>query len=70
MSEDRFKIAASWQNVLSDELHKEYVSRLDDFIKSEEAQGKVIYPQRSLIFNALNLTPLNSVKVVVLGQDP
>ena len=70
MSEDRFKIAASWQNVLSDELHKEYVSRLDDFIKSEEEQGKVIYPQRSLIFNALNLTPLNSVKVVVLGQDP
>ena len=70
MSEDRFKIASSWQNVLSDELHKEYVSRLDDFIKSEEAQGKIIYPQRSLIFNALNLTPLNSVKVVVLGQDP
>lgn len=43
---------------------------LRDFLLQEKQQNKVIYPPSSLIFNALNTTPLNQVKVVIIGQDP
>src|SRR3546814_4969666 len=42
----------------------------DLFLRQEYAAGKEIYPPASLIFNALNSTPLDKVKVVILGQDP
>ena len=43
---------------------------LRDFLRAEKDSGKVIFPHSSLWFNALNSTPLDQVKVVILGQDP
>lgn len=43
---------------------------LREFLVAEKAQGKVIYPAGSDYFNALNRTPFDAVKVVILGQDP
>jgi uracil-DNA glycosylase len=39
-------------------------------LKTEKQQGKIIYPPGAFIFNAFNTTPINHVKVVILGQDP
>jgi len=44
--------------------------KLSEFLRTEKAAGKVIFPPGPLIFNALNSTPLAQVKVVILGQDP
>lgn len=52
------------------EFQKEYFSGLVRHLKMERASGKTIYPPGSLIFNAFELTPFDSVKVVILGQDP
>ncbi|MFT0212149.1 uracil-DNA glycosylase [Pseudomonas sp. F1_0610] len=67
---DKVKLEASWKNVLIDEFKQPYMQQLSQFLRDELAQGKLIYPAGSLIFNALNLTPLQKVKVVILGQDP
>jgi uracil-DNA glycosylase len=60
----------SWKDVLQDEFNKPYMQALKAFILSEKQQGKVIYPKGSEYFQALNLTPLPNVKIVILGQDP
>lgn len=60
----------SWKTVLQEEFTKLYMKTLGGFLRSEKAAGKIIYPKGALIFNALNSTPLNKVKVVILGQDP
>lgn len=60
----------SWKDVLQDEFAQMYMCELSSFLRAEKQQGKVIYPEGRLIFNALNLTPLPDVKVVILGQDP
>ncbi len=60
----------SWKTVLQEEFTKLYMKTLGDFLRSEKAAGKIIYPKGALIFNALNSTPLNKLKVVILGQDP
>ena len=64
------QIEESWKNALQDEFSKPYFNTLIGFIKQEKADGKTIYPAGSLIFNAYNTTPLDEVKVVILGQDP
>lgn len=64
------KLHESWLEHLEDEFDQDYMHDLKAFIKEEKAQGKTIFPPGSLIFNALNTTPLNKVKVVILGQDP
>jgi len=64
------KIEQSWKNALSGEFEKPYFSSLVRFLYNERAQGKVIYPPGSLIFNAFKKTPVDNVKVVILGQDP
>lgn len=46
------------------------MQNLKAFLKQEYAKGKTIYPAKSEYFSAFNLTPLNQVKVVILGQDP
>jgi len=63
------KIESVWKSKLKNEFKKEYFSRLTDFIKKEYRTGK-IYPPGSLIFNAFNMCPFNSVKAVIIGQDP
>ncbi len=60
----------SWLKVLEPEFSKPYMIKLKQFLLEEKQAGKVIYPPSKLIFNALNKTPLDQVKVVILGQDP
>lgn len=64
------KIEASWKEVLEDEFKKNYFKQITEHLKTEKAQGKVIYPPGPLIFNAFEHTPIDNVKVVILGQDP
>lgn len=67
---DNVKLEAGWKEALREEFEKTYMKELGDFLRSEKAAGKEIYPPGPLIFNALNSTPLDRVKVVVIGQDP
>ena len=59
----------SWQDVLADEFEKPYYHSLRDFLKKEYRTQK-IHPDMYHIFEALELTPYEKVKVVILGQDP
>jgi len=60
----------NWDEFLQVEKSKTYYQTLQTFLEDEKKAGKEIYPARSLYFNALQLTPLENVKVVILGQDP
>lgn len=64
------KLSPSWLDKISAEFDKPYMASLKSFLKDEKAKGKNIYPQGDHIFNALNTTPFDDVKVVILGQDP
>ena len=70
MSKLNIKVEESWKLVLKEEFNKPYFIQLVNHIKTEIEQGKLIYPKGSNIFNAFNKTPLEKVKVVILGQDP
>ena len=59
-----------WQALLVSEFDQPYMLALQSFLSAEQIQGKTIYPPADQIFTAFNLTPLKSVKVVILGQDP
>jgi len=60
----------SWHKSLLPEFDKKYMQALKAFLQSEKDKGKDIFPHSSLWFNALNSTPLDKIKVVILGQDP
>lgn len=60
----------SWMNHLGEEFKKDYMLDLKSFLKEELNKKKAFYPRGSEIFSAFNLTPLNEVKVVIIGQDP
>lgn len=64
------KIEQSWKNALAGEFDKDYFVSLVRFLHSEKAAGKRIFPPGKLIFRAFELTPVDKVKVVILGQDP
>jgi len=64
------KLESSWLRELEDEFNKEYMQKLRAFLVNEIKMGKTILPEPKLWFNALNSTPLDKVKVVILGQDP
>jgi uracil-DNA glycosylase len=64
------QIESSWHQALQAEFDADYMRDLRAFLQREKAAGKAIYPLGSLIFNALNSTPLEKVEVVILGQDP
>lgn len=64
------QLEGSWNRLLAEEFEKPYMQQLGDFLRAEKAAGKTIYPPAPLMFNALNSTPFDKVKVVVLGQDP
>ncbi len=66
----RFHIDKKWREVLRGELKKTYVNELRNFLKAEKVAGETIYPKEADVFNALNKTPFNKVKVVIIGQDP
>jgi len=63
------KIEPSWANHLRDEFNKSYFTDLVAFVKKEYQEGTV-YPAPKNIFRAFDLCPFESVKVVILGQDP
>ncbi|KAF8015350.1 hypothetical protein BT93_H0992 [Corymbia citriodora subsp. variegata] len=66
----------TWVETLPGELQKPYAKNLCKFLQAEtscaagDVKGHVIYPPQHLIFNALNSTPFDRVKAVILGQDP
>ena len=60
----------SWLEKLQDEFEKPYMQKLRAFLVEEKSLGNVVYPPTSLTFNALLQTPFESVKVVIMGQDP
>ena len=64
------RIENSWKEALQSEFDKAYFAELVSFLHREKAEGKTIYPPGSQIFRAFELTPLDKVKVVILGQDP
>lgn len=67
---DKIKINADWLEFLEEEFKKPYFLDIKrQYIETLKA-GKNIYPPANLTFNAFNLTHLNSLKIVLLGQDP
>ena len=64
------KIEQSWKQALQSEFDKPYFAELVRFLHSEKDSGQVIFPPGNRIFRAFDLTPLDQVKVVILGQDP
>lgn len=64
------KIEPGWKAILKDEFTKPYFEQIVHFLKTEKMAGKTIYPPGPLIFNAFEQTPFDTVKVVLLGQDP
>lgn len=62
--------APSWQHYLGGEFDQPYMLNLKQFLQEQKIQRKVIYPHSTHWFHALEATPLDQVKVVILGQDP
>lgn len=60
----------SWLAHLAPEFEQPYMQQLKQFLLLQKQAGNVIYPESKNIFNAFNSTPLDQVKVVILGQDP
>lgn len=70
MPEHSIQLEASWKSRVGDYLQRPEMRVLSEFLRNEKAKGKKIYPRGADIFNALNTTPFDRVKVVILGQDP
>ncbi len=64
------QLEKSWKKVLQEEFEKDYMNQLENFLLSENQTGQIIYPPSDQIFAALDYTPFEKVKVVVIGQDP
>ncbi|MCE9679371.1 uracil-DNA glycosylase [Shewanella sp. AS1] len=61
---------ASWDEFIAQQEKQEYFQNLQTFVENERAAGKAIYPAASDVFTAFKLTPLEKVRVVLIGQDP
>ena len=66
----RIKLEPSWKQRLLSEFTQDYMLTLRTFLQAEKNQNKIIYPASKQWFAALNTTPFEQVKVVILGQDP
>lgn len=66
----RIRPDSGWLTALQAEFEQPYMQQLARFLAAEDAAGKVIFPPSHWCFNALNNTPLDQVRVVILGQDP
>lgn len=69
-SKSGIQLEASWLRVLQDEFEQAYMQELKTFLRSQKFLGKTIYPPGRQMFNAFDQTPLECVRVVILGQDP
>lgn len=67
---DRVVLEESWKRLLIDEFDQPYMRHLREFLIKEKRARKIIYPRGSEIFAALDATPFDRVRVVVIGQDP
>ncbi|NUS38203.1 MAG: uracil-DNA glycosylase, partial [Lysobacter sp.] len=70
MAEDRIQLEPSWKARVGDYLRRPDMQQLAAFLRQRKASGARIYPGGGEIFAALDATPFDQVKVVVLGQDP
>lgn len=66
---DGVQLEESWKQLLYDQFDADYFKQLKNFLL-EEKKKYVVYPPGPLIFNAFNKTPVDRVKVVIMGQDP
>lgn len=64
------KIENTWREALQSEFDKPYFAGLAAYLHQEKDRGATVFPPGSKIFRAFELTPLDKVKVVILGQDP
>ncbi len=64
------KLEEGWKRVLAGEFDSPYMGSLKQFLVAERDAGKRIFPKGSEYFRALDLTPLDKVRIVILGQDP
>lgn len=64
------RLDQSWKAALTEFLLSEKMDHLREFLRQEISENKTIYPPSTMIFNALDSTPLNQVKAVIIGQDP
>ncbi|MDH5917005.1 uracil-DNA glycosylase [Vibrio splendidus] len=60
----------SWESIINDERDKEYFQSVLAFVEQQRNSGKTIYPPQEQVFSAFDMTPFESVRVVILGQDP
>lgn len=67
---DTIRLHPSWREPLRAEFDSVYMGALKQFLLDEKAAGKRIFPRASDWFRALDMTPLEDVRVVILGQDP
>jgi len=70
MSDDRVQLEPCWKSRVGDYLQRPEMRALSEFLRGELARGRKIFPPPKRIFAALNATPFDQVKVVILGQDP
>ena len=63
-------LETSWKKELMVELGKDYMKSLFEYLRAEKKINKIIYPRSREIFRALDLTPFDNVRAVILGQDP
>jgi uracil-DNA glycosylase len=70
VSAERLRLEASWKARVGAEFERPQMQALADFLRAEKHAGKTLYPPGSCIFAALDATPFEQVKVVILGQDP
>jgi uracil-DNA glycosylase len=70
MATREIKLHSSWLEPLGDEFAEPYMAELRRFLLAERERGKRIFPKPSEWFRALDLTPLDRVRIVILGQDP
>lgn len=66
----KIQLEASWLAALAPQFESAYMQSLRQFLLDRKQRGAVIYPESRHWFAALNATPVNRVKVVILGQDP
>jgi len=69
MTKPDVDIHKSWKKILDEQFNSDYFSELKHFLLNEK-EKHLIYPPGNLIFAALNRTPFDRIKVVIIGQDP
>ncbi len=70
MNSDAIKLDPSWLAAIGSEFDQPYMQKLKQFLLEEKTLRHSVYPHGDHIFNALNATPFDRVRVVIIGQDP